>query len=150
LAFSGDSRLLATAPQSDQDMTMRVWEIATGKELRRFTISDNTYPTCLALTPDGKHLVAAHNLPDNEGLEQTAPEAVCLRLWDMKTGQEVQRFSGSSDAYQLAISPDGKTLAAAVPGKLIVWELASGKERGRFAGHTDSVASLAFSPDGRL
>ncbi|HWY87934.1 MAG TPA: sigma-70 family RNA polymerase sigma factor, partial [Gemmataceae bacterium] len=148
LAFSRDSRLLATASQYYQDMTMRVWEMATGKELSRFPLNDNTSAECLAFTPDAKYLVVAHGSPEMEN--PTAPEARCLRLWDLKSGREVQRFDRSTDVYELAISPDGKTVAGASSRNVILWELVSGKERGRFVGHANKIAALAFSPEGRL
>jgi WD40 repeat protein len=35
-------------------------------------------------------------------------------------------------------------------GELKLWELATGKELRSFSGHTGSVASVAFSPNGRF
>jgi hypothetical protein len=54
-----------------------------------------------------------------------------------------------------AYSPDGNYLAVASglsnqPGELRQWDLRTGKEAGSFDGHPAGVASLCFSPDGRL
>jgi hypothetical protein len=50
----------------------------------------------------------------------------------------------------LAFAPDGKILATADLGQVIVWDVASGKEIARFAGHKDRIVAVAFSPSGRL
>jgi hypothetical protein len=129
-------------------MTMRVWEIATGRELKRFTLHQNSSVDSLAFTPDGKFLVAVHG--DRDEGEPGPANTRGLCVWDMESGRKVQRFEESSDAGELAISPDGKTLATAARKTVTLWELMSGKQRGTFPGHSDTIASLAFSPDGRL
>ncbi len=153
-AFSPDGRVLATAPASDEDGAIRLWATATGKELGRLPRRDGTYPTCLAFSADGKRLVTAHGGDGPEPDDLVRPveaDAISLRLWDTATGRELWRSKVlSSDIRAVAVSPDGKTVAAADYDTIRLWELASGKERGHFAGHREHVWSLAFSPDGRL
>jgi hypothetical protein len=48
-----------------------------------------------------------------------------------------------------ALSPDGKSLVTA-GGTARLWEVATGKPRGQIRGHSDTVWSVAFSPDGRM
>jgi WD40 repeat protein len=146
--FSSDGRFLATAPASDQDRTLRVWEAATGKEVKRFSWGDNTIPTCLTFSPDGKCVVAAHGAG---GPEAAAADAVSVRFWELATGRERQRIKVPADDIRaLAISPDGRTVAAALYDTVLLWEVVSGKECGRLVGHREKIWSLAFSPDGRL
>jgi WD40 repeat protein len=152
-AFSPDGRLLATAPGSLDHSAIRLWDTNTGKEAGRFSWADNTSPTCLLFCPDGKSLIAAHGLVGPALRSGNANADVSgLRLWDVTNGRELCRLAGvSSDVRAIAVSPDGRTLAAAGrDGVVVLWEAASGKERARFKGHRDWVWSLAFSPDGRL
>ena len=45
----------------------------------------------------------------------------------------------------------GKTLASASGDKTVrLWDLATNKERATLKGHTESVISVAFSPDGKI
>jgi RNA polymerase sigma factor (sigma-70 family) len=148
--FSDDGRVLATAPASHLDRTIHLWDSATGKERGRLTWPDDTDATALAFTRDGKCLVAAHVGLFLKG--GAVPEPTSLRLWELASGRSRRRFSGlPGEVRAMAISPDGKTLAAADSGgSIVLWEMASGEERGRFSGHGGWVWSLAFSPDGRL
>src|SRR5262245_2391855 len=54
VAFSPDGKLLASA---GWDKTVRLWDLATGKELRACTGHDAEIE-CLAFSPDGKHLAS--------------------------------------------------------------------------------------------
>jgi hypothetical protein len=56
----------------------------------------------------------------------------------------------------LALSPDGKTIAAVeksydqTQSTIYLWEIASGKERAQLRGHEGEVTAIAFFPDGKL
>ncbi|HEV3262555.1 MAG TPA: WD40 repeat domain-containing protein, partial [Gemmataceae bacterium] len=148
-AFSADGRVVATAPGSQDKSVIRLWDTGTGKELGKLAWEDTTSPSCLAFSPAGKYLVAAHTSwgPEPGG----RPDGIGLRLWDLATGRELRRFhTPPAEIRALAISPDGKTLAAGANDTVFLWELASGKAHGRFPGHGERVWSLAFSPSGRL
>ena len=149
-AFSADGRVVATAPGSQDKSVIRLWDTGTGKELGELAWEDTTRPTCLAFSPTGKYLVAAHTSRDP--LEPGGgSDGIGLRLWDLAARRELRRFhTPPAEIRTLAISPDGKTLAAGANDTVLLWELASGQARGRFPGHQEWVWSLAFSPSGRL
>jgi RNA polymerase sigma factor (sigma-70 family) len=80
-----------------------------------------------------------------------------LRVWDVKSGQELKRFPSVSSCYGLAVSPDGKQVAVSINAgkKIDVVNLEDGKTIHHFEcpepdGHNDhKVHSLAFSSDGK-
>jgi WD40 repeat protein len=151
-AISRDGRLLANAPQSDQDSIIRIWETATAKEWRKLPLTDGTYSSCLVFSPDRRYLITAHE-QSGGGLGKSVvpgPDAISVRVWDLASGKESHRMKVANDVRSMAISPDGKTLAAALYDSIQLWELVSGKERGRFAGHLQYIWTMDFSPDGRL
>ncbi len=54
VSFSPDGKLLATA---GADKTVRLWDLATGKEVRKFVGHEKSV-TCVAFAPDGRSLVS--------------------------------------------------------------------------------------------
>jgi WD40 repeat protein len=77
------------------DNTVRLWELATGKEVRRFT-GHADWVRSVAVTPDGKYVVSGSG--DNT-----------VRLLELATGQEVRRFTGHENwVWSVAVTPDGK------------------------------------------
>lgn len=77
-----------------------------------------------------------------------------IKIWDANTGKLLKTFRPAYQVVALAISPDGRLLAAGGRNtnghperNLDLWELPSGKSRGMLRGHTDAVSSLAFSAD---
>jgi DNA-binding beta-propeller fold protein YncE len=119
------------------DKTVRLWELATGKEVRRFPGHDKPVYS-VAVTPDGKYVVSG-------SLDNT------VRLWELETGKEVRRFTGHGDwVMNVAVTPDGKYVVSGSGDKTLrLWELATGKEVRRFPGHADWVMSVAVTPDGK-
>jgi WD40 repeat protein len=142
VAFLPDGRRVLTgsgpwAPAlPPQDFTMRLWDVATGRAIRRFP-HGNVVRT-VTVSTDGRWAASA------------CWDKV-VRLWDVETGQEVRRFEGHTEAASgVAISPDGKQVVSGGLDKaLILWDSATGKEIRRFAGHTGGIHCVAFSPDGQ-
>src|SRR5262249_4821175 len=94
LAFAPDGRALFS---SDNQGKVFLWEVNTGRELRRWDLAHVL--TATALSPDGKRLAAG------------APAA--LVVWDLETGKELVRSRSDSAGWltSLAFSPDGRLLA---------------------------------------
>jgi RNA polymerase sigma factor (sigma-70 family) len=138
VAISRDGRLALSGglTYGDGDPTVRLWDLETGKELKRLEgHTDGVYG--VAFSPDGKRAASAGD--------------TTIRLWDLETGKELKRFEGHEGAVDsVAFSPDGKfLLSAGDDNTLRLWEVESGKEVRRFEGHTERVYRAVFSPDGK-
>lgn len=130
-----------TLVSGSQDGTIKLWDLATGAELRTF--AHGSIVNSLILSPDGKTLVSG-------GV------AGSIRQWDLESGKELRSIKGpsakgfSSLTYSIALSPDRKTLASGSEDKNIrLWDLDSGREIRTISGHSSSVFAVKFSPDGR-
>jgi WD40 repeat protein len=94
----------------------------------------------LAFAPDGKTLVVSC----------VAGGASHVIVCDADSGREIRRLELGVPASGLALSPDGKLLAAGTrDGTIVLWDPKSGASRGTFAAHAALVARLAYAPDGR-
>jgi dienelactone hydrolase len=133
VAFSPDSKSLATAAY---DHTARLWDVATGKQIRVFSQPDKV--ETVEFSPDGKYLLTAG--PDKKAW-----------LWDVATGQTVHIFSGHTSGLNgAAFSPDGKSIITTGDddGTARVWDVATGTIM-LTINQPPVVTSSAFSPDGK-
>jgi WD40 repeat protein len=132
LAFAPDNKSLATACV---DGNVSQWEVATGKELRRF--DQGTLYAALAFSPDGKSLVAAHR--------------DLIFFWEVASGNEIRTCSGhTKNVCCLAFARDGKTLVSGGDDKTLrFWDPATGKELRCLKNIQNGVRAVAFSPDGK-
>ncbi len=105
----------------------------------------------LAFTPDSNFIVSAG-------------DDKVIRVWDWRAGKTVRILRGQSGPgqygklYTLAISPDGRWLAAGgwadalCPGRcgdIRLYDFASGELKTLLRGHSDTIKGLAFSHDGK-
>jgi WD40 repeat protein len=130
LAFSPDGRTLAST--SRDSGTLRLWDVVTGKELRR--LRGHNYGAVL-LTPDGKSLIAG----DMYGV---------IRLWSFPEGKLLRRLQGQQGGViALACSPDGRWLFSAGVGEAVRrWDLRSGRETTP-EGHRYRVGAVGVRPE---
>ena len=124
--------LLTTA----QDKTVRLWDVATGRLIRRLwhpgTVSD------VIVLPDGR--CAATDCDDGY-----------IRVWDLHTGEVTRRLVKHfvKSALILAVSPTGRSiLAGGNESALYLWDVENGTEIRQFEGQTSRVVSLAFLRSG--
>ncbi len=119
-----------------------ILEAATGKEVRTFPRDSREVDSgSLAFTPDGRLLMS---LGENGA----------LRIEEIASGVELLRQQFPRDSSpQLALSPDGSTLAVASSSntnKLFLWKWEAGEEPREVKISQYAARSLCFSPDGRL
>jgi WD40 repeat protein len=104
--------------------------------LRLFT-GHRDYVRDVAFAPDGKYLASA----SRDG---------SVRLWDVATGKEVRRLAdGLREFWGVAVSPDGKYVAASGFSGVLMWEADTGKFVRRLGHQGGELRCLAFSPDGK-
>jgi WD40 repeat protein len=141
LAFSADGRLLAS---SAADRAVRLWDVATGSELRHW--SEPGRADALAFSPDAKVLAAGVN----QYLYLLDVNTGASRRTELVTAVSALQFSPDGKAlvwgnYREQVAPDGRTLGwANCIGFVHWWDVATGKELRRLDG-----SLVAASADGK-
>ena len=133
-AFTPDGRSVVVGVE---DGTIRVIEVATGRELRRF---EGHGPGWIPVAVGG-----------NSGLIVSGGPDKTVRLWDLKAGREKAVLRGHTDnVHRVTASPNGRVVASTSWDKTVrIWDAATGRELRAITGHRDFVNGIAFSPDGR-
>ncbi|HWY85085.1 MAG TPA: WD40 repeat domain-containing protein [Gemmataceae bacterium] len=141
VAFSPDGKLLASA---SEDCTIKIWDSATGKELKTLVEQENPV-TSLAFSPDGKALASVSRSNTNAN----APSAAMI--WDVANWEEKVKLKDNEGSYRSVVfSPDGKVLAANGDGLVKLWDTATGKQLGTIKEERGiyAIFASAFAPDG--
>jgi WD40 repeat protein len=137
LAFSPDGLYLAAAAAAPSVGRVRVWELASGREVRLFQGHPGRLGrvSSIAFSADGQHLVTCDG---------------SVKVWEVHPKPFARRPEGfPARGGAGALSPDHSRLAAAVGNEVKVWEVRTGRLVHSLAGHTQNVNSVAFSPDSK-
>ena len=134
VTFSPDGKTLLS---DIDDNIICLWDVNSGRQLRRYDGLNHYYATEIAFNPDGKSFAAGDSSGD-------------VHVWDIETGKELYRISGHW-VTNIAYSPDGKILTAdGLGGNWIrLYDSYTGSHLRHLIGHTEGVSSVAFSPDGK-
>ncbi len=152
IAFHPNSRLFATASVRGN---VCIWDASAGKLVRKLArqrgpdLKDGKIVPNDLPHPGGAYAVCFS--PDGAILASGGQDAEVV-LWDVGTGQEVNRFHRHPDPVTcVAFSPDGTLLAVGgYPGVVCLWEIKTDKLIRKLQGHEDRVSSVSFSPDGSM
>ena len=176
VAFSSDANYVLSG---GQDKLVFLFEVATGKVLRKFTGFKSDIRS-VAFQKDGARFFTASmdgllkqycfKSPNEQvarfsrnqssviaislGAENnliTSCDDRSLRLYDLNSGLELKRYPEANGAgTSLSLSPDGARLVAAGDDKIVrVYESHSGALIKELKHHDEWVAAVAFSRDGK-
>jgi RNA polymerase sigma factor (sigma-70 family) len=152
LAFSPDGKTLASG---ERGCLLRIWDVASGKEIRRFSQdikegnglggTELSSVTSVVFSPDGTKVVTS-----------TGYEDATVHIYDLAKGTLLRKIDlPGKYSTDIALSPDGRMLATATYlskrwSTIILWDLATGKELRRTPGLLAGLFSLAFSPNSKV
>src|SRR5262245_30945639 len=126
-AFTDNQTLLTCG----EDLALRVWDVATGKQIRQMEGGRNER---FALSADRKSLV---------GLS----EDYNLTLFEVSSGRTLRKFKAGGSVYPIALSPNGNYLAVGRSYDVQIFELDEDKALHELKFTADA---LAFSADNKI
>jgi serine/threonine protein kinase/Tol biopolymer transport system component len=138
LAWTGDGRILYTAPQGEQS---DIWSITADGTTHKQLTTDSYIEGLGSVSPDGRYVVFSSNRSGN------------FNIWrmDLANGEQKQLTQGAEVDSQAACSPDGQWVLfrSLRQGKSTFWKVpVSGGTPEQLSDKSSSWA--AISPDGKL
>jgi WD40 repeat protein len=138
VAISVDGRYAASG---GKDKTVRVWNLASGKEVQNFP-GHNGQVWGVVFHPNNQQVLSS--------CWDASQGASFVRLWDIKTGKESKRFTHPKDVNGVAITRDGSRILSGCDNEnAFLWNTSTGEEIRRYGGFKNFVYAVAFAPDGR-
>ncbi|SRR5713101_1603780 len=148
IAFLPDGKNVLTVCQ---DQLIRIWDVKSGKEIRRFGKLPNPIQEANVLGLPAQARSAMHAVTTFHAcLSANGKLLACggrdgpMRLWDVETGKELHKINGpglklgagfaldipgTTGVSNLALSPDGKMVAGtAMDGTIHLWDTSTAKE----------------------
>jgi WD40 repeat protein len=148
VSLSADGRLALSGSGNvyrNDDHTLKLWDLATGKCLRTFE-EHTGLVSSVSLSADGR--LALSGSGDLYGSSDP------IKLWDIATGRCLRTFFPGyrSDLNSVSLSADGRLALSETGGRnMKLWDVATGECLRTFSGQTDLVRrSVSLSADGRL
>jgi WD40 repeat protein len=163
VALFPDGTILAIGSQTDDEPSspgeLKLWDVASREEL--CTLHGHAgFVNCVQFFPNGNLLATASTdgttklwepgIPRRPGALSTGDRRGTGRRAPGAAWKEVATLPGIGvEISRIAISPDGKTLAAGNQDAAVtLWNLAMRQPTATLEGHDGSIWCVAFSPDG--
>src|SRR6266404_5301650 len=137
VSFSPDGRYVLTG---SFDKSLKLWEAATGKEIKTFGGQAGHQNLILAasFSPDGRLIASGSS--DNT-----------VKLWDTPFSIPLREYAHVDGINAVALSQDGTKLAGAgKDGTIKLWNAADGKQLAVLKGHTGAVTGVSFGGNGQF
>ena len=152
--LSGSSNHAPKAPVSD-GANLRLWEVDSGRELQRFGKHQRGV-NAVAFSPDNSFVVCGTDSMGFVGkplfrfplAKMAHPRTI--RVWQLKSGREMDLFDEREWVTSLSLSSDGALLASSGSHGIALWDLPSGRLSSRDLGPNGYTHCCAFSPDGKF
>ncbi len=154
-SFSADAKIIAAGTDNfgQNKNFVYLWEVAGGKPVKTLEVIQNAQVKT-ALSADGSVLATwgYFNVPAGLMGNNMPEQGRTIQLWNVAEGKELRKLVVErNNVLAAALSPDGKTLAAASgQATFHLFDVASGQELRRFAGRRGQTMLLQFSPDGKV
>ncbi|MEO6037113.1 MAG: caspase family protein, partial [Saprospiraceae bacterium] len=125
-----------------------IWDATSGKEVKPLAPVEGVFPIqrytgILAVCPNGRYFVRGHSMAWDGG-------PPFLSAWSLSDAGRVDSLYYSTSADDAAFSPDGKLLAVAASGSLLVWDFAARKWEKLVDNGDRQYRSVAFYDDTHL
>ena len=137
LDISPDGKLLASG---SGDRLVAAWNIQKIRDIAKPCQSDE------AQLRHHNTVHAARFSPDGETVVTGGADGNLI-VWDSRSGGHRQTFSDHLEGIlSIALSFDGRLIAAGGSGEIGLWQLDSSQPLGKFREHPKDIHALAFSP----
>ena len=133
VAFSPNGKMLAA---DDGGTNVLLWDAQTLLPMGRALVGHTDTINSLAFSPDGT-MLASGSQDDT------------VILWSFDTSDPMERTLGSKGTGEIALSPDGKTLASMDSPNIALWDTKTRRLVGELlVSKSADIGGFAFSPDG--
>ena len=134
-ALSSDGETIITGNAAGE---VQFWDVDSGQVVRELLTDNGGLIADVALSSDEQYVLTPG---DNDGI---------ARLWNIASGEEVQRYIGHTEAIgAVEFSDDDHwILTASSDATARVWDTHSGELIREFSGHDGAVSAIDISPDG--